>query len=212
MKFNKIIRGANRAVTDLKAIYEILDAGFMCHISFISDGQPMMIPTSYGRKDDFLYIHGSSKNFMMRQILDGQTVCIGITHLDGLVLARTLFDTGVNYRSVLVFGKPELVEDHESKIEGLKIITDNVIKGRWEEVPVGDQNELKATMVIRIKMESISAKVRTGGPQGDENKTNEVWSGHIPLQTFALEPIQDMKFGTKLNPTPSVINYRNKYK
>ena len=170
----------------------------------------MMIPTSYGRKNDEIYIHGSTKNAMMRQILDGQTMCIAITHLDGIVLARTLFDTGVNYRSLVIYGTAQLVNDDE-KIEGLHIITENVIKGRWEEVPIGDENELKATMVIKIKIERLSAKVRTGGPLGDESKTNEVWSGQIPLATKALEPIQDMKFGVKLPVSKSVMDYWTKY-
>lgn len=210
MQFNKIIRGANKATTDLDEIYSIIDAGFLCHVSYVCGGESMMIPTSYGRKNDEIYIHGSTKNAMMRQILDGQTICIAITHLDGIVLARTLFDTGVNYRSLVIYGTAQLVNDDE-KIEGLHIITENVIKGRWEEVPIGDENELKATMVIKIKIERLSAKVRTGGPLGDESKTNEVWSGQIPLATKALEPIQDMKFGVKLPVSKSVMDYWTKY-
>ncbi len=210
MQFNKIIRGANKATTDLEEIYSIIDAGFLCHVSYVSGGESMMIPTSYGRKNDEIYIHGSTKNAMMRQILNGQTICIAITHLDGIVLARTLFDTGVNYRSLVIYGTAQLVNDDE-KIEGLHIITENVIKGRWEEVPIGDENELKATMVIKIKIERLSAKVRTGGPLGDESKTNEVWSGQIPLATKALEPIQDMKFGVKLPVSKSVMDYWTKY-
>lgn len=210
MQFNKIIRGANKATTDLEEIYSIIDAGFLCHVSYVSGDESMMIPTSYGRKNDEIYIHGSTKNAMMRQILDGQTICIAITHLDGIVLARTLFDTGVNYRSLVIYGTAQLVNDDE-KIEGLHIITENVIKGRWEEVPIGDENELKATMVIKIKIERLSAKVRTGGPLGDESKTNEVWSGQIPLATKALEPIQDMKFGVKLPVSKSVMDYWTKY-
>ena len=210
MQFNKIIRGANKATTDLDEIYSIIDAGFLCHVSYVCGGESMMIPTSYGRKNDEIYIHGSTKNAMMRQILDGQTMCIAITHLDGIVLARTLFDTGVNYRSLVIYGTAQLVNDDE-KIEGLHIITENVIKGRWEEVPIGDENELKATMVIKIKIERLSAKVRTGGPLGDESKTNEVWSGQIPLATKALEPIQDMKFGVKLPVSKSVMDYWTKY-
>lgn len=210
MQFNKIIRGANKATTDLDEIYSIIDAGFLCHVSYVCGGESMMIPTSYGRKNDEIYIHGSTKNAMMRQILNGQTICIAITHLDGIVLARTLFDTGVNYRSLVIYGTAQLVNDDE-KIEGLHIITENVIKGRWEEVPIGDENELKATMVIKIKIERLSAKVRTGGPLGDESKTNEVWSGQIPLATKALEPIQDMKFGVKLPVSKSVMDYWTKY-
>jgi nitroimidazol reductase NimA-like FMN-containing flavoprotein (pyridoxamine 5'-phosphate oxidase superfamily) len=210
MEFNKVIRGANRAIQDIDKINEILDAGFLCHISFQHEGQTMMIPTAYGRKDNCLYLHGSTKNFMFKQILDGQTICIGITHLDGIVLAKTLFDTSVNYRSVILFGKAELVENTEERNEGLKIITNNIINGRWEEVPIGSENELKATMVVKFKIERLSAKVREAGPEGDEDKPNEVWSGHIPLVMKALKPIQDLKFGKELEMTNSVKEFWEK--
>ena len=110
MEFNKIIRGAKREANDEQTVYQILDAGFLCHVAFQHQGQTMMIPTAYGRKGDEIYLHGSTKNFMLNQILDGQTVCISVTHLDGIVLARTLFDTGLNYRSTILFGKASLVE------------------------------------------------------------------------------------------------------
>jgi len=204
MEFNKIIRGSNRASNDTKTVYEILDAGFLCHIAFQHEGQCMMIPTGYGRINDFLYIHGSSKNFMMNQIVNGQTICIGVTHLDGIVLARTLFDTSINYRSVVLFGKAKVVDNEEERMKGLRIITDNIIANRWSEVPVGTENQLKATMVVKFNIEKASAKIRNGGPQGDEDKTNEIWSGHIPLKIRAMDPILDPKFGIELEMTESV--------
>jgi nitroimidazol reductase NimA-like FMN-containing flavoprotein (pyridoxamine 5'-phosphate oxidase superfamily) len=207
MEFNKIIRGANRAANDEPSIYNILDAGFLCHIAFQHEGQTMMIPTAYGRKDDTLYIHGSSKNYMLNQIINGDTICIGVTHLDGIVLARTLFDTSANYRSVVLFGKAELVTDHEGRMEGLRIITENIIKGRWNEVPVGSPNQLKATMVVKFTIDRASAKIRDGGPKGDEGNVDEVWSGHIPLSLRALEPVLDTKFGVELAMTKSVEEF-----
>ncbi len=204
MEFNKIIRGSNRSSNTEQSVYEILDAGFLCHIAFQYQGQTMMIPTAYGRKDDTILIHGSTKNFMMNQLVNGQTACISVTHLDGIVLAKTLFDTSANYRSVVLFGKAEIIEDYQERMEALKIITENIIKGRWNEVPVGDENEIKATMLVKIKIDKASAKIRNGGPKGDENKTNEVWSGHIPLEMKSLTPIQDMKFGIELEMTESV--------
>ena len=204
MEFNKIIRGTNRSSNTEQSVYEILDAGFLCHIAFQYQGQTMMIPTAYGRKDDTILIHGSTKNFMMNQLVNGQTACISVTHLDGIVLAKTLFDTSANYRSVVLFGKAEIIEDYQERMEALKIITENIIKGRWNEVPVGDENEIKATMLVKIKIDKASAKIRNGGPKGDENKTNEVWSGHIPLEMKSLTPIQDMKFGIELEMTESV--------
>jgi nitroimidazol reductase NimA-like FMN-containing flavoprotein (pyridoxamine 5'-phosphate oxidase superfamily) len=212
MEFNKVIRGAKREANDEQSVYEILDAGFLCHVAFQHQGQTMMIPTAYGRKSDEIYLHGSTKNFMLNQILDGQTICISVTHLDGIVLARTLFDTGVNYRSTILFGKATLVEDENERIEGKKIITENVIKGRWNEVNLGNEQQLKATMVIKFKIEKASAKMRSGGPLGDEEIKDEVWSGEIPLAMKAMQPILDNKFGVELPMTESVKKYFEKNK
>ena len=156
MQFNKITRGNNRSANTEQSVFDILDAVLLCHISFQHEGQTMMIPTAFGRKEDCIFIHGSTKNFMMNQLLNGQTLCVGVTHLDGIVLARTLFDTSANYRSVVLFGTAELISDEKERMDALKIITDNIIKGRWEEVPVGSDNELKATMLIKIKIESFA--------------------------------------------------------
>lgn len=207
MKFNKIIRGAKRATNDVESVHDILDAGFLCHIAFQHEGQTMMIPTAYGRKDDTLFLHGSSKNYMLHQVIKGDTICIGVTHLDGIVLARTLFDTSANYRSVVLFGKAELVTDYDKRMEGLKIITENIIKGRWNEVPVGSESQIKATMVVKFTIESASAKIREGAAEGDEEITNEVWSGHIPLSLTASEPVPDTKFGIELEMTESVKKF-----
>lgn len=212
MEFNKVIRGAKREMNELASVYAILDAGFLCHVAFQHQGQTMMIPTAYGRLDDTLYLHGSTKNFMLNQILDGQMACIAVTHLDGIVLAKSLFHTSVNYRSVVLFGKTILVEDEEERLEGMKIITENIVKGRWDEVKVGDENQLKATMVVKFKIEKASAKIRNEGPIGDDDIKDEVWSGHIPLAMKALQPIQDLKFGTKLTMSESVKNYFEKNK
>ncbi|MGI8580949.1 MAG: pyridoxamine 5'-phosphate oxidase family protein [Chitinophagaceae bacterium] len=201
MEFNKIIRGANRAANDVESVFNILDAGFLCHVAFNHEGQPMMISTAYGRKDDTLYLHGSTKNFMLNQIINGNTICIAVTHLDGIVLARTLFDTSANYRSAVLFGKAELIIDHDERIEALKVITENIIKGRWNEVSVGSENQFKATMVVKFTIERASAKIREGGPKGDEEITNEVWSGHIPLSVTASKPVPDSKFGIELEMT-----------
>ena len=175
MEFNKVVRGAKRAMNDEDTVYAILDAGFLCHVAFQHERQTMMIPTAYGRKGDALYLHGSTKNFMLSQVLNGQTVCISVTHLDGIVLARSLFHTSVNYRSAVLFGKAELLEDEDERLEGMQIITDNIIKGRWDEVPVGTAQQLHATMVLKFTIDSASAKIRNEGPAGDDDITDEVW-------------------------------------
>ncbi|MBK9672004.1 MAG: pyridoxamine 5'-phosphate oxidase family protein [Bacteroidetes bacterium] len=212
MEFNKVVRGAKREMNNEESVYAILDAGFMCHVAFQHQGQAMMIPTAYGRVGDTLYIHGSTKNFMLNQIIDGQTFCISVTHLDGIVLAKSLFHTSVNYRSTVLFGKAVLVEDEKERMDGLKSITENIVKGRWSEVEVGDENQLKATMIIKFTIDKASAKIRNEGPIGDDSILNEVWSGHIPLVMKAEEPLQDKKFGVVLEMSESVKNYYEKHK
>jgi nitroimidazol reductase NimA-like FMN-containing flavoprotein (pyridoxamine 5'-phosphate oxidase superfamily) len=212
MNFNRIIRGADKAANDEESIYKILDSGFLCHVAFQHNEQTMMIPTAYGREENALYIHGSTKNHMLNQIINSQSVCIGVTHLDGIVLARTLFDTSANYRSVILFGKAELVIDNDERLKGLQIISENIIKGRWNEVSVGSENELKATMVVKFTIDKASAKIRDGGPKGDEENLHEVWSGHIPLSLKALDPVADTKFKVELEMTKSVTDYWEKHR
>lgn len=212
MQFNKVVRGAKREMNDEASVYAILDAGFMCHVAFQHQGQAMMIPTAYGRVDDTLYIHGSTKNFMLNQIIDGQTICISVTHLDGIVLAKSLFHTSVNYRSTVLFGKAVLVGDERERMDGLKSITENIVKGRWNEVEVGDENQLKATMIIKFTIDKASAKIRNEGPVGDDSILNEVWSGHIPLVMKAMKPLQDMKFGVATEMSESVKKYYENHK
>ncbi len=212
MEFNKVVRGEKRAMNDVASVHAILDAGFLCHVAFQHQGQTMMIPTAYGREDDCLYLHGSTKNFMLNQILDGQTICISVTHLDGIVLAKSLFHTSVNYRSVVLFGKAFLLEDEKERIHGMKIITENIVSGRWDEVKLGNESQLKATMVIKFRIERASAKIRNEGPLGDDEIKEEVWSGHIPLAMKALQPIQDNKFGLVLEMSDCVKMYYEKNK
>lgn len=211
MKFNKIIRGNNREVNTTEEMYAVLDANFLCHISFLYNGKPHCIPTAFGRKGDTIYIHGSTKNHMLNQLISNDEVCITVTHLDGVVLAQTLFNTAANYRSAVVYGKAQVVpQDNDEFLEGLKVITDHIIKGRWDEVYLGTSSQLKATMLLKIPINSASVKIRRGDPQGDENDYSNQWSGYIPLQLKALEPVEDLKF-KKRHPLPkSVIDFTNR--
>jgi nitroimidazol reductase NimA-like FMN-containing flavoprotein (pyridoxamine 5'-phosphate oxidase superfamily) len=211
MKFNKPVRGPKRVVNTEETIYEILDAGFLCHVAFQYEGQAFMIPTAYGRKGNIVYLHGSVKNHMLNQICNGQTSCICVTHLDGLVLARSLFATSVNYRSAILFGSGTIVSEKEERLEGMKIITENIVKGRWNEVPVGTENELAATLVIKFEIESASAKVREGGPAGDDHELTNSWSGHIPLSIKAANPVSDVKFQNKSELSKSVVEFLERY-
>ncbi|MCX8473781.1 MAG: pyridoxamine 5'-phosphate oxidase family protein [Sediminibacterium sp.] len=212
MNFNKITRGSYRAENNEQSLFEVLDAGFVCHFAFQAEGQTQIIPTAYGRKDDILYFHGSAKNHALLSVVNGQTISVSITLVDGLVLATSLFDSSINYRSVVVFGKPQLVADFNEKITALELITEQIIKGRKDEISIGSQNQIDATLVLKMKIDSASVKIRTGEPQGDENNPCETWSGIIPLKTIALKPEGDSKFNKQTAPlSPCVSAYYKKH-
>lgn len=212
MEFNKVKRGAIREQNNEATVYEILDAGFLCHVAFQHQGQPMMVPTAYGRIDDVLYLHGSHSNFMLRNICDGQTACIAVTHLDGIVLARNMFHSSANYRSVVVFGKGEVVTNPNEKIVGLRAVSDQIAKGRLNDVPLGTPQEIEATMVVKIKIDYASAKVRDCMPMKDEDVPVEVWSGVVPLKLIAGAPQLDEKFGRQYPETEAIAAIVERFK
>lgn len=212
MKFNKVIRGHNRQENTTEDVYAVLDAGFLCHISFVYKDRAHSIPTAYGRDADTIYIHGSTKNHMLTQLLNNEEICINVTHLDGVVLAQTLFNTSANYRSAVLYGKAELVSNKDDEfLKGLKIITDHIIKGRWDEVFLGTEQQLNATMLLKIPINSASVKIRGGAPQGDENDFCNQWSGQLPMKLIATEPIEDLKFKTTHDIPDSVTNFTEKH-
>jgi nitroimidazol reductase NimA-like FMN-containing flavoprotein (pyridoxamine 5'-phosphate oxidase superfamily) len=181
-----------RGVFDRAAIYAILDEAFVCHVAFAVDGQPYAIPTGYARLEDALYLHGSAASRMVRQLSAGLEVCVTVTLLDGLVLARSAFHHSVNYRSAVVLGRARLVTDLEEKRAALRQFTNHVVPGRWDELrPITDQ-EIKATAVLALPIEEASAKVRTGPPRDDDDDLAwPVWAGVVPLATIHGEPIPD---------------------
>lgn len=190
----RVVREADRAVYDRETVYRILDEGFLCHVGFAIDGQPFVIPTSYGRKDASLYIHGSAASRMLRQMKEGLPVCVTVTLLDGLVLARSVFNHSMNYRSVVVLGKATLVDDPEEKLAALRALSEHILPGRWDDSRQPNERELKATSVLRVAIEEFSAKVRTGPPIDDaEDYSFPTWAGVIPLETVAGNPINDPK-------------------
>ena len=190
----RVVREADRAVYDREAAYRILDEGFLCHVGFVVDGQPWVIPTSYGRDGDSLYIHGSAASRMLRQMKDGVAVCVTVTLLDGLVLARSIFNHSMNYRSVVILGKATLVDDPAEKIEALRRLSEHIIPGRWADSRQPNERELKATSVLRLPIEEFSAKVRTGPVVDDEEDYSfAVWAGVVPLTMVAGAPIDDSR-------------------
>jgi uncharacterized protein len=164
----RIVREPQRAVYDRAAAYEILDEGFICHVGFAVDGQPFVIPTGYGRSEDNLYIHGSAASRMLRNVDQGIPVCVTVTLLDGLVLARSIFNHSMNYRSVVVLGTARAVTDAAEKLEALRLLSEHILPGRWAESRFPNEKELKATTVLRLPIEEFSAKVRQGPAIDDD--------------------------------------------
>ena len=190
----RVVREPDRAVYDRETVYRILDEGFLCHAGFAVDGQPFVIPTSYGRRDASLYIHGSAASRMLRQFKEGVPVCITVTLLEGLVLARSIFNHSMNYRSVVILGKATLVDDPAEKLAALRILSEHILPGRWDDSRQPNDRELKATSVLHVPIEEFSAKVRQGPAIDDEEDYSfPTWAGVVPLEMFAGKPIDDAR-------------------
>jgi uncharacterized protein len=188
----RVTRESDRGVYDRDTVNRILDEGFLCHVGFVVDGQPYVIPTSYGRNGDVLYIHGSAASRMLRNLDRGIPVCVTVTLLDGLVLARSVFNHSMNYRSVVILGTATLISNPEEKLAALLALSEHILPGRWNDSRQPNDKELKATSVLRIPIEEFSAKVRVGPPIDDEpDYTFPTWAGVIPLDTTVGTPIRD---------------------
>ncbi len=188
----RVVREAHRGVYDRETAYRILDEGFLCHVGFSIDGQPFVIPTLYGRKDDQLFVHGSAASRMLKQMRESLPVCVTVTLVDGFVLARSIFNQSMNYRSVVVLGKATLVDDPAQKLEALHLLSEHIIPGRWDDVRQPNERELKQTSVLRLPIEEFSSKVRAGGAIDDEEDYSfPTWAGVLPLQMKPGEPIAD---------------------
>jgi nitroimidazol reductase NimA-like FMN-containing flavoprotein (pyridoxamine 5'-phosphate oxidase superfamily) len=205
----QVKRLPKRGHYERETVYSILDTAFVCHVGFSVDGQPFVIPTNYGRSGDTLYLHGSAASRMLKTLSGGVPVCVTVTHVDGLVLARSAFHHSVNYRSVMILGKAQLVEDPAEKMDALRIFTEHVMKGRWNDVRIPTEQELKATIVLSLPLEEVSAKVRTGGPVDDEGDyTLPVWAGVLPLETVVKPPLPD----AQRKNDPPIPEYLKNYK
>ena len=184
---------------DRTLIEQILDEGLVCHVGFVVDGQPYIIPTAYGRVGDKLYIHGSPTSRMLRTLQGGIEVCVTVTLLDGLVLARSAFHHSMNYRSVVVFGTATTVEDTDEKLAALQAFTEHVVTGRWAQVRPPSRQEIAGTLVLSLPLMEASAKVRTGPPVDDEADYElPVWAGEIPLKLTAAAPVSDSRLSSEI--------------
>jgi nitroimidazol reductase NimA-like FMN-containing flavoprotein (pyridoxamine 5'-phosphate oxidase superfamily) len=189
---NRVNRLPKRAHYDRETVYSILDKALICHVGFVESEQPYVIPINFARVEDNILLHGARASRLLKHIEAGHPVCVEATLVDGLVLARSVFNHSVNYRSVVLFGKGQPVEDEQEKLSALKAITEHLIPGRWQEARLPTRKELNATRVVSIKIDEASAKVRMGPPVDDqEDYTLSVWAGILPLQEQSLSPIRD---------------------
>jgi nitroimidazol reductase NimA-like FMN-containing flavoprotein (pyridoxamine 5'-phosphate oxidase superfamily) len=184
----RVKREPQRGAYDRETIDAILDEALVCHLGFAVDGQPYVIPTLHARVGDLLYLHGSAASRMLRHAASEVRICVTVTLLDGLVLARSVFNHSIDYRSVVVLGTPALVEDVNEKREALRAFTEHVAPGRWDEARRPTDQELKATWILSVPLDEASAKVRTGPPEDDaEDMDLPVWAGVVPIH-LAAEP------------------------
>jgi hypothetical protein len=206
----KLRRIPKRGSYDLETIYKILDEGFIAHVGFTGAGeQTFVIPTGYARRGDELLIHGSSASRTMRVLSEEIEICVTVTLIDGLVLARSAFHHSMNYRSVVVLGAAKIIKDENEKIEALRLFTEHIVPGRWREVRLPTTDELKATTVLSLPLTEASAKIRTGHPVDDaEDYALDVWAGVIPLEIKAGEPLLDPLMSREIVRPRYITNYR----
>ncbi|MEM9328255.1 MAG: pyridoxamine 5'-phosphate oxidase family protein [Bacteroidota bacterium] len=206
---NKVVRGAKRALYEREIAYDIIDSHMICHVAYVYEGYAISIPTGYGRSGDMLYLHGSLKNRMLLGILEADKVSVTITHLDGLVLARSVFHHSVNYRSAMVFGKPRVVEDPDEKMKALEVITENFIQGRWQEARTPNDKEFRSTLVIGVSIDQFSAKVRAEGVNDELSDMElDIWAGVVPIHGMYGQPIPEKDLNSAIEAPDSVRNLR----
>jgi nitroimidazol reductase NimA-like FMN-containing flavoprotein (pyridoxamine 5'-phosphate oxidase superfamily) len=205
----RVVRESQRGAYDREAIYAILDEGFVCHVGFSVDGQPYVIPTLFARIGGEIYFHGSAASRMLRNVSAGISVCITVTLTDGFVLARSVFNHSMNYRSVVALGKATLVDAPGEKLEALHAFTEKILPGRWADARQPNEKELKATSILRLPLTEVSAKIRVGPPEDDAPDYElAIWAGVIPLRLTPGAPIRD----EKCNPTIPTPAYAAQYK
>jgi nitroimidazol reductase NimA-like FMN-containing flavoprotein (pyridoxamine 5'-phosphate oxidase superfamily) len=205
----RVVREPQRAVYDRKIIYQILDEGFVCHVGFTLDGQTFVIPTMYARVNDAVYFHGSAASRMLRGVSAGLSVCVTVTLVDGLVLARSVFNHSMNYRSVVALGNAVIVEEPGEKLAALRAFTETILPGRWNDARQPNEKELKATSILRLPLTEVSAKVRVGGVEDDaEDYALQVWAGIVPLRRVAEAPVRDERCDASLATPAYAMNFR----
>ncbi|HEY1729839.1 MAG TPA: pyridoxamine 5'-phosphate oxidase family protein [Candidatus Baltobacteraceae bacterium] len=205
----RVRRHPERGVYDREPIYAILDEGMIAHVAFVDVESPVVIPTAFGRDGDSIYLHGSAAAQWCKRMSEGVPVCVTVTLTDGLVLARSTFKHSMNYRSVMIFGAAQLVSNIEEKLHGLECIVEHLVPGRSREARSPNENELKATSVVKLSLEEASAKVRTGGPLDDRGDFERlVWAGVLPMRTAYGTPIPDAAVTPIVGVPEYVLTYK----
>jgi len=205
----RVVREAHRGSYDRETIDKILDEGYVCHVGFTVEGQPYVIPTLYARAGDAIYFHGSAASRMLRNLSTGIPVCLTVTLTDGFVLARSVFNHSMNYRSVVALGSASLVDAAKEKLQALHAFTEKILPGRWADARQPNEKELKATSILRLSLTEVSAKIRTGPPEDDAADYElQNWAGVIPISLMAGAPIRDQRCDTNI-PLPAYLaNFR----
>lgn len=204
----KVRRKPDRGHYDRETIYRILDEAFVCHVGFVADGMPFVVPTNYVRVGDKLFLHGSPASRLMKTLASGAPFCLSVTLLDGIVFAPSAMGHSVNYRSVVVMGKAEIVEGHEAKLAAMRDFVEYVSRGRWADVRPPSEKDLKATMVLAVPLVEASAKVRTGfAVDADEEYEGSAWTGVLPLKWTAQAPLEDPRSKRKISVPANIANY-----
>jgi nitroimidazol reductase NimA-like FMN-containing flavoprotein (pyridoxamine 5'-phosphate oxidase superfamily) len=205
---NNIKRLPKRGHYDRETIYCILDEALICHVGFVESGQPYVIPTNFARVGDSIILHGAKASRLLKHIEAGNPICVEVTIVDGLVLARSVFHHSVNYRSVVVFGMGRLLLDVQEKLAALEAVSEHLVPGRWKEARRPNQKELNATSVVRIRIDEASAKVRLGPPvDEEEDYALPVWAGVLPLRETPLSPVPDELQSQDLAVPGYIANY-----
>src|SRR5689334_8667941 len=204
----KVRRKPDRGSYDRELIYSILDEAFVCHVAFVADGMPFVVPTNYVRVGDKLYLHGSVASRLMKTLGSGAPFCLSVTLLDGIVCSPTATGHSVNYRSVVVMGKAQPVEGEAAKLAAMRDFVEYVIRGRWASVRPPSEQELKGTMVLAVPLVEASAKVRTGfAVDNAEEYANGAWTGVIPMKWKAETPIRDPRGNASIAPPQNIQKY-----
>src|SRR5277367_1655634 len=208
-KRTKVTRKPDRGTYDRETIYDILDQAFVCHLGFVVDGQPFVVPTNYVRVGEKLFLHGSTASRLMKTLASGAPFCLSVTLLDGIVFSPTATGHSVNYRSVVVLGKAEKIESAADKLEAMRKFVEYVIRGRWATVRPPSDNELKATMVLAVPLVEVSAKTRTGfAVDNDKEYETGAWTGVLPFAWTPGTPIADPRARSVVPIPRNIQNYK----